>query len=173
MLAVRIFLPVLPFIQALASVCMQDNVNSLVQQSKLQKKLVVMQLAREGADRWHLERQMQCWGFLRLASRTSQWWLVVPVLQPCVLVLSRILCLTPVSQGDSGTHGDCGIASACGHGWVVVIYMLRLSPAVLPSIPLAGTVSRQSKAHCPVRLFNSGNCSSVPLRHPWYIKAFI
>lgn len=82
----------------------------------MQKKLFVKQLARQGADRWHLERQMQSRGFLRLVSRTSQWWLMVPVLQPCVLVLSRVLCLTPVSQGDSGAHGDCGIASACGYG---------------------------------------------------------
>lgn len=88
-------------------------------------------------------------------------------------VLSRVLCLSLVSQRDSGAHGDRGIASACGHGWVVVVYMLRLSPAGLPSEPHAGTVSRQSKAGCPVKLFHPENCSSLLLRHPWYIKTFI
>lgn len=97
---------------------------------------------------------------------------MVPVLQPCVLVLSRVLCLSPASQGDFEAHGDSGIASARGHERVVVVCMLRLSPAGLPSIPLAGTVSRQSRAGCPVRRFNPETCSSVAVEASMIHQSF-
>lgn len=122
---------------------------------------LVSQLAREGSDKWHLESQMQSWGFLRLASKASQWLPMAPGLQARVLVLSRVPYSSAARQGDPGAHRDSGTASAGGHGQAVAVSMQRLSPPWDPACWDCMEAQWQLWAGCPVGCCNPGNCSSA------------
>lgn len=107
---------------------------------------------------------MQSSGFLRLASKASQWLPVAPGLQARVLALSRVPSSSPASQGDPRTPREWWYCQCPGPWASSGCLPAEAVPSRATSDPACWDCVEtpwQLWVGCPVGCRSPGNCSSA------------